>query len=75
VAVPQQLSVVGFGDAAADPEFPRKLTTVTYDNEWMGEKAANMLLDLVEQKSRLSCASATVRPRLSEGETTAPARR
>ncbi len=72
--VPRDVSVTGFDDTPYVPgldwEKPR-LTTVHVDLKELGQLATTVLLDLVEEQSRVACRH-TLPVKLIAGKTTAP---
>lgn len=69
VRIPQDISVVGYGDTADAAFYEPPLTTVREDVAEVGQRAIDMLLDAINGGSP---SSLTVKPRLVVRESTAP---
>ena len=49
IRIPQQISMVGFDNIAVTPFMIPPLTTIDQSGMEMGQNAANLLLDMIEQ--------------------------
>lgn len=69
--VPQDVAVAGFGNFTVSSFYHPKLTTIHMDLPWLGEMAAQWILDVVQhpEKANLTCRQ-ELPVQLIEGETT-----
>jgi DNA-binding LacI/PurR family transcriptional regulator len=74
IDVPGQVSIVGIDDMGLVTDHGRRLTSLGYDKNVMGEMAGSMLHQLIEMSGRLTNMIASVPMHLGEGQTLAPPR-
>ncbi len=74
VRVPDEISVIGFDDIDAASFVYPKLTTIRQDKEEMGRLAAELLVDLIENKERTMPQHYVLPTTLIERKTTRPLR-
>jgi DNA-binding LacI/PurR family transcriptional regulator len=72
LCVPNDLSVVGFDDIVQAAYLNPPLTTVAYPKQKIGEQAAQLLIDLMEDKTDEPPHTTTLDVFLIERESTAP---
>jgi len=73
IAVPEQLSIVGFDDVDAATYMIPPLTTVSQRGTEMGALAANLILDMIERTQRVEDVDdVVVTPRLVVRQSTGP---
>lgn len=73
VAVPQELSIVGYDDTEMMSELPTPITTVRVASEQVGECAGDLIIDMLEGKSVVT--GARIPSEIVVRQTTGPAPR
>jgi len=76
VRVPQEISVLGYDDAPGDAEGPIPVTSVSIEAKEMGQRAIELLLDLIEERiAPQPLQSIMLKPRVVERASCAPPER
>lgn len=74
VAIPDQISVIGYDDAPGDVDGPVPITTVSLKTREVAQQAMRLLLDLIEQRVPPEpCRSIAIVPELVERASVGPA--
>jgi len=76
VRVPQEISILGYDDAPGDAEGPIPVTSVSIEAKEMGQRAIELLLDLIEERiAPQPLQSIMLKPRVVERASCAPPER